>query len=164
MRVLFATVAALASAGVAIARPPVAARFASPQQPYASADGQVHLLRPITSQVSSSQAPVGALMSPGWRLVWDGSKPLPGRMVVRLALPVAPDAPQTRRTEYLQVGVSRDAATVRSCLTFGLKGPNAAQRPDRVIDGRRYTVASNGDAGMSQQISATDLRTVVNGA
>jgi chitinase len=32
--------------------------------------------------------------------------------------------------------------------------------PDRTIGGRRWTAWHNGDAGMSQQIDATDLRTV----
>lgn len=141
-----------------------AARFTAPLQAYASADGQVHLLRPAVAQVSTGAAAVGTLASPGWRLVWDGSAATPGRVVVRLSLPVAPEGAQTRRTEYLQVGLSRETAAVRGCLTAGLKGPSGAHMPDRKIDGRRFSVWSNGDAGMSQQIAATDLRTVVDGA
>ncbi len=151
------------SASVMAAAPP-ATRFTAPLQPFASADGRVHLLRPAVARISSSDRPVGALTSGGWRLVWDGASATPGRLVVRLALPVAPAAPQTRATEFLQVGMSRDREAVRSCLTFGFKGGSNKPRPDRVINGQRFKVWTGGDAGMSQRVDATDLRTVADGA
>ena len=161
LSLIFAAAAGLSAGAVAAGAP---LRFTSPLQPFASPDGRVHLLRPATASVSTADTAVGALMSPGWRLAWDGAPASPGRMVVRLSLAVVPPPPQTRASEYLQVGVSRDRAAVRACLTAGLKGPSGGRRPDRVIAGRRFAVWTNGDAGMSQQISATDLRAVADGA
>lgn len=161
----FAAVAALAAGAAPVASAAMpAARFTAPLQPFASADGQVHGLRPALAQVSTSQGSVGALASRGWRLIWDGAPATAGRVVVRLALPVAARAPQTRATEYLQVGVSRSPAAVRSCLAYGLGGSSGGRKPDRVINGRRFAVWANGDAGMSQAIAAIDLRTVADGA
>jgi hypothetical protein len=157
--VVGAFVAAIAAAPV-LATP---ARFANPLQPWSSPDGKVHLLRPVASAVTTSGDAVGSLMSPGWRLVWNG-EPTPGRLVARFSLRVTAVAPQTKRTEYLQVGASRSPKAVRSCLSDGLESVSGARQADRVINGRRYAVWTNGDAGMSQQIAATDLRAVVRGA
>jgi hypothetical protein len=139
------------------------ARFADPLQPWSSPDGKVHLLRPPAAAVSTLNDAVGSLMSPGWRLVWNGD-PTPGRLVARFSLRVTADAPQTNRTEYLQIGVGRGRKAARGCLSDGLESGSGARQADRVINGRRYAVWTNGDAGMSQQIAATDLRTVVGGA
>ncbi len=137
---------------------------AAPAQPWSSPDGTVRLLRPVAALPTRSGTPLGALMSPGWRLSWDGTAPGPGQVIVRLVLAVQPDAPRTSAREVLQVGVSHDAAVRRGCATAGLGGGSARRQPDRVINGRRFTVWSNGDAGMSQSIAATDLRTVIGDA
>ena len=138
-------------------------RFTAPLQPWASPAGDVHLLRPATVRPTADAAALGALMAPGWRMVWDGSPSTPGRMIVRLLLKVAPIAPQTSAIEGLQVGVSRARASLRKCLADGLMGASGRRGPDRIINGRRYAVWINSAAGMSQSVAATDLRTVVHG-
>lgn len=146
----------------ALAAPPVA-RFANPLQPWSSPDGQVRLLRPLIAQPSTSQAPLGSLMAKGWRLVWDGKNDGAGRMAIRLALPVVPSSGTGQRTEVLQVGWSASPAARRTCLSFGLNGGSTKRLPDRTINGIRFAVRANGDAGMSQSIDATDLRAAVRG-
>jgi hypothetical protein len=103
-------------------------------------------------------------MSSGWRLVWDGAAATPGQVIVRLSLRVAAAAPETKSSEYLQIGVGRSRAAVRTCVAYGLHGGSGKRLADRIINGRRFAVWENGDAGMSQQISGLDLRTVVGGA
>lgn len=127
-----------------------------------SADHAVSLERPVAAALTQSGAPLGSMMSPGWRLAWDGARAVPGRMVVRLTLPVQTDDGIGQRSEVLQIGSSRDPAALRDCLVGGMRG--AKRLPARVINGVRYTVWSNSDAGMSQQIDALDLRAVVAGA
>ncbi len=140
-----------------------AAAFATPFQPWSSLDGNVHLLRALAAQVSRDDQPVGSLMTPGWRLLWDGGPATPGRLIVRLSFRVVPAAPETKSSEYLQVGASHSRSAVRNCLGYGISGASGTRRPDRIINGRRFAVWENSDAGMSQQISATDLRTVAGG-
>jgi hypothetical protein len=167
-RLATTTVVAAAAAAVIGVAPNAAAlpgRFANPMQPYASADGEVHLLRPILAAPTRDRAPLGSLMSPGWRLIWDGSTVGTGEMVVRLVLKVRPAAGQPgTASEVLQIGRSRDPRVVRTCLTFGLRSGAGRRLPDRTINGRRYAAWENNDAGMSQSIAALDLRAVVNGA
>ena len=157
-----------ALAAVSIGTAPVVAaapgRFANPMQPWASPDNSVHLLRPIIAAPTRSAAPLGSLMSAGWRFVWDGSAVGPGEVVVRLVLKVRPAAgsPGTA-SEVLRIGRSRDQRVVRTCLTYGLRGGSGRRLPDRVINGRRFAAWVNSDAGMSQAIAATDLRAVVDG-
>ena len=139
-------------------------RFTAPMQPWTSPGGRVRLLRPAVAQPTTLAAPLGSLMTPGWRLIWAGEKTTPGHVVVRLALKVRPPAPEKTATEVFLVGVSRDPGTVRSCLNYGLDGGSGRRQPDRVINGLRYAVWTNGDAGMSQRIAATDLRTMAAGA
>lgn len=133
---------------------------AGPMRPWTAPGGRVRLLRPIVARLSRSDAALGALTTSGWRLVWDGARPTPGRMVVRLVLPVAPDPPETNASEVLQVGVGRGA---RTCLTYGLGGGSLVRGPDRTLGGRRYAVWTGGDAGMSQRVRAVELRTVAAG-
>jgi len=128
-----------------------------------SPDRAVALDRPVAAALTQSGAPLGSMMSPGWRLVWDGAKPVPGRMVVRLTLPVQTDDGLGQRSEVLQIGASRDPQALRDCLVGGLRGGSGKPLPSRVINGVRYAAWSNGDAGMSQQIAATDLRALVAG-
>lgn len=137
--------------------------FTAPTQPWTSPDGLVRLLRPAVAQPTTLAAPLGSLMTAGWRLIWAGENATPGHVVVRLALKVRPPAPEKTATEVFQVGVSRDPGTVRSCLTYGPDGGSGRRQPDRVINGLRYAAWTNGDAGMSQRIAATELRTVVAG-
>jgi hypothetical protein len=63
----------------------------------------------------------------------------------------------------VQVGFSRSAAVVATCGTAGLKSGSGRRLPNRMLGGHRWTVSANGDAGMSQQVNATNLRTVVDG-
>jgi hypothetical protein len=140
-----------------------ATRFTNPLQPWTSATRTVSLLRPAIAQPTDSGAPLGSLMSPDWRLSWDVA-PTPGRVVVRLAVPVTSEkAPAAKATEVLQVGASRAHASVRRCLTYGMAGGTGHREKDRLINGVRYVVWTHSDAGMSQQISALDLRAVVDG-
>jgi hypothetical protein len=103
------------------------------------------------------------LMNSGWRQVWDGSPVGRGVGIVRFWQVAKPSDGQGQVTEIVQVGFSRSAAVVATCGTAGLKSGNGRRLPDRMIGGHRWTVYSNGDAGMSQQVRATNLRTVVNG-
>ena len=162
-RIMSRSPAALALAAV-LAAAAGPARFTAPMQPWTSGDGQVSLLRPAAAPPTASEEPLSTLMYPGWRLIWDGAHPTPGRVVVRLMLKVTPPAPAKTATEVLQVGVSRDPAAVRSCLRYGLAGGSGGRKPDRVINGVRFVAWANGDAGMSQGIGGTDLRAVVGGA
>ncbi|MCQ8278435.1 hypothetical protein NFI95_08210 [Acetobacteraceae bacterium KSS8] len=138
-----------------------APRFAAPLQPWRSPDGHVSLLRPLQALSTTFDAPIGALMSEGWRLSWNGQPPGAGRIVVRLTLPTRPDKPTGGAgTELLQVGVSDDARVVRDCLGASFTGK---PEPSRTINGVRYLVRGNNGAGMSQTIDATELRAVVGG-
>ena len=128
-----------------------------------SADGAVTLTRPVAARVTTSSAPLGSLMAPGWRLLWNGSAPTPGRIVVRLTLPVVPATGVGQRTEALQIGTSRAPSALRDCLAGGLGGGSSQRLAPRVINGVRFAVWRSGDAGMSQSIDATDLRAIVGG-
>jgi hypothetical protein len=105
-----------------------------------------------------------ALMTAGWRLSWDGTPVGPGKGVVRLSIAARPADGIGQATEMVQIGVSRAPAVVARCGTDGAIGPDGRRLPNRMLGGHRWTVYRNGDAGMSQQIVATDLRTVVDGA
>ncbi|MCQ8239332.1 hypothetical protein [Rhizosaccharibacter radicis] len=157
-------VLAALAAGMGAAPP---SRFTAPMQPWRSADGRVALLRPAMVPATASDRPLGSLMSPGWRLDWDGSASragaAAGTMIIRLVLPVTPDAPLRRASEVLQVGASADAGAVSRCFTDGLGGPAVHRDPDRTINGVRFRSWHAADAGMSQRIEATDLRAVVDG-
>jgi hypothetical protein len=161
---LFSSVASAVAAGALASSAGPALAFTAPQQPFASLDGRVHILRPAAAEISTSAGAVGTLTTDGWRLIWDGGPVTPGRMEVRLALRTEPTAPATRSVAYLQVGMSRSREAVRTCLTYGLDGGSADRLPDHIINGRHYTVWTNGDAGMNQNVVATDLRTVADGA
>lgn len=104
-----------------------------------------------------------SLMSAGWRLIWDGTPVGPGQGVVSFAQYARPADGQGYITELIRIGMSRDAGVVATCGTAGIKGGSTQRLPNRMIGGHRWTVWTNGDAGMSQQIAATDLRTVVDG-
>ena len=103
-----------------------------------------------------------SLMASGWRLMWDGRPAGPGDDVVRFTIRARPADGIGVVDEMVQVGVG-GAGSARDCLTRGLRGGSGRALPDRMIGGRRWSVWRNGDAGMSQQISATDLRTVYRG-
>lgn len=137
-------------------------RFTAPMQPWTSPDGRVSLLRPATAQPTTSDAAISTLMSPGWRLVWN-DKSTPGRMIVRLTMKVAPEPRAGTAIAVFQIGSSAAPAAVGSCLRYGLDSGSGDRQPDRVINGVRYGVWRNGDAGMSQGIGGTDLRAVVGG-
>jgi hypothetical protein len=100
-----------------------------------------------------------SLMAAGWRLSWDGSAAGPGTEVARFTRRARPADGVGTVDEMVQIGVG-GPGSARDCLTRGLNGDDARRLPDRTINGRRWAVWTNGDAGMSQQITATDLRTV----
>lgn len=129
---------------------------------FASRDGLVRLSYP--AGLSPGHDFAGRpLMTGGWRLMWDGSSVGRGKGVVRFAEDARPRDGIGRVTEMVQVGRSRDAAVVARCGTAGAAGGSARRLPNRMLGGHRWTVWTNGDAGMSQQVAATDLRTVVDG-
>lgn len=142
---------------------PTQARPGTPFRAWVSADGQLRLQVPSITRLTTSEAPLGALMTRGWRLVWDGRTDAPGRVFIRLTIPVVPASGQGRETELLEVGVGVGPAVLRSCLRFGLDGPNVRRLPDRTINGTCFSAWSNSDGGMSQAIVATDLRAVLHG-
>lgn len=145
-----------------IAAAPV--RFTAPMQPWSSPDGRISLLRPAIAPPTTSDDAISTLMSPGWRLDWSGDHPAPGRMILRLTLKVVPESRTGTATEVFQIGSSTTLAAVKSCLHYGLDSGSGERQPDRVINGVRYVVWTNSDAGMSQGIGGTDLRAVVGGA
>lgn len=103
-----------------------------------------------------------ALMASGWRLMWDGGAAGPGDDVVRFTIRTRPADGIGVVDEMVQLGVGGTGSR-RDCLTRGLRGGDAHRLPDRIIAGRRWTAWANADAGMSQQVRATDLRTVYRG-
>lgn len=138
-------------------------RFTAPMQPWTSPDGRVSLLRPAAAPPSTSGEVISTLMLPGWRLVW-GNHATPGHLIVRLSLKVLPKSRPGTATEVFQIGSSAAPGAVKSCLRYGLDSGSGERQSDRVINGVRYGVWSNGDAGMSQSIGGIDLRAVVDGA
>lgn len=105
-----------------------------------------------------------ALMTGGWRLVWDATPVGPGTGIVRFAQTARPTKGMGQVTELVQIGVSRDAGVVARCGSSGLRSGSGGRLPNRMLGGHRWTVYRNGDAGMSQSIAATDFRSVVDGA
>ncbi|WP_380783051.1 hypothetical protein [Sphingomonas sp. R86520] len=105
-----------------------------------------------------------ALMNSGWRQMWDGRPIGRGVGIVRFWQVAKPTDGQGQVTEMIQMGFSRSAAVVAKCGTDGMVSGNGRRLPDRMLGGHRWTVYTNGDAGMSQQVSATNLRSVINGA
>ena len=147
----------------ALLLPLLAVAATPPPSHFAGAGGLVRLtylapLRPTRDFSGKS------LMSAGWRLSWDGSPVGPGTGVVRFSQDARPASGEGIVTELLQIGMSRDAAVVAHCGTTGAIGGSGRRLANRMLGGHRWTVHANGDAGMSQQITAIDLRTVVNGA
>ncbi|MBJ6122637.1 hypothetical protein [Sphingomonas mollis] len=126
--------------------------------PFTSAADHLRIERPAGAQVSRT-LDGRSLMAAGWRLMWDGKPAGPGNDVVRFTIRARPTDGVGVVDEMLQIGIGKPGSA-RDCLTRGLRGGSARKLPDRLIDGRRWTAWSNGDAGMSQQITATDLRTV----
>lgn len=125
---------------------------------FASGAGHLRLDRPTGAQMSRT-LDGRSLMAAGWRLMWDGKPAGPGDDIVRFTIRARPTDGVGVIDEMLQIGVGQPGSA-RDCLTRGLRGGSARKLPDRLINGRRWTAWSNGDAGMSQQITATDLRSV----
>lgn len=130
-----------------------AAAFADP------ASG-VRLERPRWATVSRT-LDGRSLMTGGWRLMWDGAAAGPGDGVVRLTIDARPARGPGVVSEMLQVGYGGGTRAVATCFSQGLG--DGTRLPDRVIGGRRWAAWRHGDAGMSQQIDAIDLRTVYAG-
>jgi hypothetical protein len=127
----------------------------------ASADGSVRLPAPKGARVERVLAG-RPLMGEGWRLMWDGRPAGPGEPLLRVTLnargrPGVVD-------EIVQVGRSRAPSVVRTCLSAGLSGPNVRPLGRRRLAGRLWTAVADSDAGMSQQVTATDYRAVIGGA
>ncbi len=105
-----------------------------------------------------------ALMNSGWRQMWDGTPVGRGVGIVRFWQVAKPTDGQGQVTEMIQVGFSRSTAVVATCGTAGMVSGSAKRLPNRMLGGHRWAVYSNGDAGMSQQVSATNFRSVIDGA
>jgi len=119
-----------------------------------------HLTIELPAGATRSRRLTGrSLMAAGWRLSWDGSAAGPGNDVARFTLRARPADGVGTVDEIVQIGVG-GPGSARDCLTHGLNGGDAKRLPDRTINGRRWAAWANSDAGMSQQITATDLRTV----
>ena len=105
-----------------------------------------------------------ALMTGGWRLMWDGTPVGRGVGVARFWQVAKPTNGPGQVIEMVQIGYSRDPAVVARCGTDGAKSGSGRRLPDRMLGGHRWTAYTNGDGGMSQSVAAIDLRTVVEGA
>ena len=128
-----------------------------------SGDGSISLHYPDTLVPTPDFS--GTYFTPeGWRAMFDGSTVGDGAGQVRFTAVSASggDDPSTV-TDILQIGTSDDAAVLSDCLTRGLAGGNGVKQPDRTVGGVRFTVYSNGDAGMSHRLTSTDLRAVHDG-
>ena len=132
-------------------------------QSFVGAGGRVRLAHPSYLQPTRNFAG-RALMSSGWRLMWDGKPAGRGVGVARFWQVAKPRDGVGQVTEMIQIGFSRDAGVVARCGTEGMNSGNGRRLPNRMLGGHRWTAYANGDAGMSQQISAINLRTVVEGA
>ncbi|MXP26738.1 hypothetical protein GRI39_11895 [Altererythrobacter indicus] len=100
----------------------------------------------------------------GWRMMFDGSPVGAGVGQVRFtAKSKSADEMPRIATDILQIGTSRNADVVADCLTRGLQGGSAVKEPNRIIGDVSFTVYSNGDAGMSHQLSSTDMRAMYQG-
>lgn len=139
-----------------VADAPAMATFASP-------DGTLQLSHPFALRPGKDFAG-RSLMAGGWRLMWDGKDVGRGDGLARFALLARPTQGPGDVTEMLQIGMSRDPAVVASCLDHGLDSGSGGKAGTRMINGHRWTERRNADAGMSQSIDATDLRTVSAGA
>jgi hypothetical protein len=141
---------------------PFANANAAPKS-FVGAGGTVRLSYP--SSVSPTRNFAGrALMNSGWRQMWDGTPTGRGVGVVRFWQVAKPRDGQGQVTEMVQVGFSRSAKVVARCGTDGMVSGSGRRLPDRMLGGHRWTVYFNGDAGMNQQVRATNLRSVINGA
>ena len=132
------------------------------QTHYVGAQGRVRLTYPA-ALTPSRDFQGRALMTAGWRLIWDGTPVGPGTGVVRFSEQARPGTGPGTVDEMVQIGMSRDPGVVARCGTSGARGDGGRRLPNRMLGGHRWTVYANSDAGMSQRIVATDLRTVVDG-
>lgn len=129
---------------------------------FVSKNGDVRLQRPVAVQPSTDFSG-RALLQRGWRVVWDGREVGEGQGIVRLTLP-ARAADGSAVSEVLQIGSSRDAEVVASCLTYGLASGSGMHLPATTIKNRDWATYTSGDAGMSQSIKAVNYRLVHEGA
>ena len=129
---------------------------------YTSPNKTLHLL--YADNLEAEQNFSGrALMQSGWRIVWRGDVG-PGTGIVSFEQEARPEGEPGSVFEILRIGMSKDPKTVKDCTTFGLDSGSRHKLPDRTINGIDWTVYGNGDAGMSQEIQAIDLRTVYKGS
>lgn len=147
----------------ALLLPLLAIAAAPAPRTFVGAGGLVHLTYPATLRPTTDFSGK-SLMTAGWRLSWDGAPVGPGTGIVRFAQDARPARGEGMVTELVQLGMSRDPGVVAHCGTTGALGPSGERLPNRMLGGHRWTAYRNGDAGMSQQITATDMRTVVDGA
>jgi hypothetical protein len=125
----------------------------------ASADGSVRLPRPAGATVERT-LPGRPLMAEGWRLMWDGRPAGAGEPLIRVTLRSRSDPGVV--DEIVQVGRSRAPSAVRTCLNAGLGG--GTKLPARRFAGHRWAAVRHADAGMSQEVTATDYRAVIGGS
>ncbi len=132
------------------------------QRGYSGAGGLVRLTYPagLTPGRDFGGRP---LMAAGWRLSWDGAAVGSGTGIVSFSQDARPASGPGTVTELVRIGMSRDPGVVAHCGTTGMLGGSGKRLPNRMLGGHRWTAYRDGDAGMSQGIVATDLRTVVDG-
>ncbi|MBD8735111.1 MULTISPECIES: hypothetical protein [unclassified Sphingomonas] len=131
-------------------------------QKFVGAGGTVRLAYPSTLTPTRNFAG-RALMTSGWRTMWDGTLPGRGVGIVRFWQVAKPTDGQGQVTEMIQVGFSRSTAVIARCTTDGLTSANSRRLADRTLGGQRWTTYETGDAGMSQQVRALTLRSVIGG-
>lgn len=143
--------------------PAVPATPAADLREWQSRDGAIALRYP-PSLVPTRDFSATYFTPEGWRAMFDGSPVGLGQGLVRFTAESKSggDVPRIA-TDHLQIGTSGDAGVVADCLTRGLQTAHSNKQPDRMIGGLRFTVYRSSDAGMSHQLSSTDLRAVHNG-
>ena len=96
--------------------------------------------------------------------MWNGKPAGPGVGLVSFTQRARPGDGQGQAVEMVRFGGSRARQVVATCLSAGFDPALAHKLPDRMINGRRWTAWAGSDAGMSQSVAVTSLRTRANGA
>jgi len=135
---------------------------AAAMQGFAAADGVLTLSYP-TGWTPGDDFDGRALMRGGWRANFDGSPDVPGRGLVSFSRTVDPSDGVGQAVEMLRIGASDDPGARADCATGGLDPAFGARLPDRMIGGRVWHAMQQGDAGMSQAVATTALRTLHRG-
>jgi len=128
-----------------------------------SRDGRITLRYPAAVQPALDFGG-RALLSGGWRVMWDGKPAGPGVGLVSFTQRARPSDGRGQASEMVRFGGSRDRHVIASCLSAGFDPALAHKLPDRTINGRSWTAWRGSDAGMNQGVEIVSLRTRANGA